>query len=111
MKKVIPTVIIITVIIWLFYPLIADNKTVSCYEVTFINTTPRSMLGLVKFVVNEENVPINYKILNERWDSQVRKFLLLPGLYGVTKYLPKSGGVILDYRDFWVIDKPLKIIM
>lgn len=93
----------------------ATQKT----NVTFINNNSETILGIVNFVV-KDNQPIDYKNLNTRWATKEKTLLLDPGLYGVTQYRPKQvlsiDGItyiipdgIVCYRDFWVKDVPLKI--
>jgi len=92
--------------IFLVAGLLAANKQ----EVTFINSTPGSIIGLVKFEVNEKGDPIGYTILNSQWTSKRKTIILEPGLYGATKYEPIFDA-ILDYRQFWVKNKPIIINM
>jgi len=78
-------------------------------KVTFINTKPIvTTLGLAKFEVNKDNDPIDYEVLNIRWNYETRTINLRPGLYGVTQYASKVG-LFVNYRSFWVKNKPITI--
>jgi len=89
----------------------ASEKSPNAQTVAFINSMPGiTVLGLVKFVVDENNKPIDYIILNECWDEEKKVLWLEPGYYGVTQYHLKTQHVI-GYRNFWVKDKPVLIEM
>ena len=89
----------------------ASEKSPTAQMVVFVNTMPKvTVLGLVKFVVDEKNNPVDYVILNNRWYEEKKVLWLEPGLYGITQYCPKFSRVI-DYRYFWVKDKPILIEM
>jgi hypothetical protein len=87
----------------------ASEKSPTAQTVVFINSIPGiTVLGLVKFIVDEDNKPIGYVILNKRWDEERKVLWLEPGLYGITQYCPKFDRVT-GYRNFWVKDKPVLI--
>lgn len=89
----------------------ASEKSPTAQTVAFINAIPRiTVLGLVKFIVDENNEPINYTSLNKRWDEEKKVLWLEPGLYGITQYCPKLREIV-SYRNFWVKDKPVLIEM
>lgn len=89
----------------------ASEKSPTAQTVAFINSKAGiTVLGLVKFVVDEKNEPISYVILNERWNDEKKVLWLEPGYYGVTQYHLKTQHVI-GYRNFWVKDKPVLIEM
>jgi len=99
-------------------PIWGAEKSPTAQSVAFINTQPYTILGLVKFVVNEKNEPIDYVILYEKWTETKRVLWLEPGLYGITQYAeyidPRTNrqiGAIVGYQDFWVKDKPVLITM
>jgi len=98
-------VILIILAVALMSPAVfANKKSPTTQTVAFVNSRPgETVLGLVKFVVDKNNEPIDYKILNERWTEEIRIMWLEPGLYGITQYHPKSG-VITNYKNFWVKD-------
>jgi len=78
-------------------------------KVTFINTKPIvTTLGLAKFEVNKDSKPIDYEVLNIRWNYEIRTINLSPGLYGVTQCISEFG-MIISYLNFWVKDKPLTV--
>lgn len=89
----------------------ASKKSPTAQTVAFINSRPvETVLGLVKFIVDEKNEPVDYIILHERWSEEKKVLWLEPGLYGVTQYRPKFG-IIINYRNFWVKNKPVLIEM
>lgn len=69
-------------------------------KVSFINSSPFTVLGLVKFVI-KDGKPVDYMILNEKWNEISKIIFLEFGTYGLTKYDPESGKII-DYRTFEV---------
>lgn len=107
---------------------IVDGKLTPCTtKVTFINTDSKTVLGIVKFVVEKKMVPVkdpegrvlfympkmvlvDYEVLNIRWDDEIKVLELEPGYYGVTQYLPEKD-VITDYLNFWVYNVPITIGM
>jgi len=104
-------VLLIIAVVLVSPALLASEKSPTAQTVAFINSRPvETVLGLVKFVVNEKNEPIDYIILNERWDDEKKVLWLEPGLYGITQYCPKFGS-ITNYMNFWVKDKPVLIEM
>ena len=87
----------------------ASRKSPTTQTVTFVNSKPGiTVLGLVKFIIDENNKSIDYVILNKRWDEEKKVLRLEPGLYGVTQYRPKLE-IIVGYQNFWVKDKPVLI--
>jgi len=78
--------------------------------VTFINSTPHSIIGLVVFETDEKGNPIGYVSLNLDWSDKKKTIMLEPDLYGATKFDPGLDR-ILEYRQFWVRDKPITINM
>lgn len=102
--KILASIIIITT--FLVAVLLVANKQ----PVTFINSTPGSVMGLVVFETDEDANPIGYVILNPGWTEKKKTIILKPGLYGATKFGPIFDRV-LDYRQFWVKDKPITINM
>ena len=89
----------------------ATEKSPTSQMVTFINSMPRiTVLGLVKFIMNESNEPIDYMIIHERWVEKKKVLLLEPGFYGVTKYCPRYQTIV-NYRNFYVKNKPVLIKM
>ena len=78
--------------------------------VTFINSTPHSIIGLVVFETDEKDNPIGYVALNLDWADKKKTIMLEPDLYGATKWDPVSDR-ILEYRQFWVRNKPITINM
>ena len=112
MKQIVKLVLLIIVAVMVVVPAVwASKKSPTAQTVAFINSRPiETVLGLVKFVVDEKNQPIDYIILNERWDDEKKVLWLKPGLYGVTQYYPKFGTIV-NYKSFWVKDKPVLIKM
>jgi len=89
----------------------ASEKSPTAQTVAFINSKASiTVLGLVKFILDEKNEPISYTIFNERWDEEKKVLWLEPGYYGVTQYHLKTQHII-GYRDFWVKDKSVLIEM
>jgi len=110
MKTKIKLVVLILIAGMLVVPAVwASEKSPTAQTVAFVNSKAGvTVLGLVKFVVNEKNEPIDYVILNERWDEKKKVLWLEPGLYGITQYCPKLQAVT-GYRSFWVKDKPVLV--
>ena len=89
----------------------ASEKSPTAQMVVFVNSKPEiTVLGLVKFIIDENNRPIDYVILNKRWDEKEKVLRLEPGFYGITQYCPRFDKII-NYRNFWVKDKSVLIEM
>lgn len=99
-------------VIWIILLSLAAGQSLSAERqpVTFINSTPGSIIGLVLFETNESGNPIGYVTLNLDWTEKKKTIMLEPDLYGATKFDPISN-MIIDYRQFWVRDKPITINM
>lgn len=112
MKLKVKLVVLILIVGMVVVPaILASEKSPTAQTVVFISSMPGStVLGLVKFVMNERNGPIDYIILNKRWDEEKKVIWLKPGYYGVTQYCPKFNKVI-NYRNFWVKNKSVLIEM
>lgn len=77
--------------------------------VTFINNNPNvTMLGLAKFILDENGEKVDYFIVQEGWPEKTKVIYLEPGEYGVTQYCPKADAIV-GYQDFVVTNKPLLI--
>lgn len=95
-----------------------ESNSSPTQAVSFVNTRPGTILGLVKFVVDKKGEPIDYEVLHERWTDEKKILQLEPGYYGVTQYEefidPVTGrklGAIVDYQNFWVEYDPVLITM
>ena len=78
---------------------IADGTSVA-----FINGNPGvTMIGLVKFIVNDAGTPIDYELLDMQWSDQIKVIQLKPGLYGATQYAPMYDKIV-SYKTFVVGD-------
>ncbi|MGD2072871.1 MAG: hypothetical protein PVG65_05230 [Candidatus Thorarchaeota archaeon] len=90
--------------------------TIRTTPVTFVNKVDGTLLGIAKFKM-VSGKQVDYKLLKIQWSDKVKVLNLKPGYYGVTQYLPpfehpklgKVGGIIINYQEFWVKDKPLEI--
>jgi len=89
----------------------ADKKSPTTQTVVFINSNPGiTVLGLAKFVINEKDQLIDVIILNKYWSEEKKILWLEPGYYGVTQ-LHLKYRMLVNYRSFWVKDKPVLIEM
>lgn len=87
-------------------------------EVTFINNTPKTYLGLVKFKLDDNNKPNGYTILYERWEGRTKVLDLEEGMYVVTQYKEmmsmygKKIQILTAYSSFWVYcDRPITVVI
>ena len=104
-------VLVIIAVVLVSPAILASEKQSVVQTVVFINSNPgTTVLGLVQFIVDEKNEPIDYIILHTRWEERRKVIWLEPGLYGITKYYPRLQ-IIVGYRNFWVKDKPITIEM
>ena len=86
----------------------AEDDVVS---IAFINSNPGvTELGIVKFVIDENNEIIGYIILNIRWSDEKKVILLSPGLYGIIKHDTHLNKVV-DHKMFLVEDEPFVVNM
>ena len=106
MKTLTILISVFIITIFLAAGLLAADKQ----PVTFINSTPGSIIGLVVFETDAKGNPIGYVALNLDWSDKKKTIMLEPDLYGATKWDPVFDSV-LDYRQFWVKNKPITINM
>lgn len=101
--------VLIANLLGILQPYVSSSQEVG-QEITFINSTPGSIIGLVKFDIGEDGELIDYVVLDIQWTDGEKTVVLEPGLYGATKFDPVFD-VILGYSQFWVKDKPITIYM
>lgn len=83
-------------------------------KVTFINHDKNTMLGIVRYKLDDSGNAVDYELLNENWIEETKVLYLEPGFYGITqcKFVIVHGNfrrLITDYKEFWVKDKPKTI--
>ena len=96
---------------------IANQRT----EVIFINNNSFTTLGIVKFIVDDDNKPVDYEDMDITWTDKKKTLQLEHGLYGITQYRPVQKikinnkiflmpDKIINYKSFWVKENIITII-
>jgi hypothetical protein len=110
MGKYVKRIFQIFIVMTLSVGIIYSCSNISTTNVTFINNEEGTLLGIVKFVVINNDV-VDYEVMSV-WKENLKVIVLEEGMYGVTQYNEKDD-LIINYRQF-VIKKhhePIQIIM